>query len=370
MVDAYYANGIYGYDYDSGTVGHPRHTIDQIVNAAANNSTIYITNDFLKEPVNGVLFTAGKDFTYYVDSASSLIRQCYATEIYIANYDEGTVSIYDLVTNQVTATIQVGTHPADVEITQDGSRIYVANSGSNNVSVIDTVTRSVIGTVTLPSSPVGIYLSPSASLPLVVCSDGMVYKISSTEFTVVRQFMTVLGAGGTDTSAFGLFLMIACPGRLLFYNMSLLNPVYYTDITFGSARPICVLQSERDAFAYLTMSDNHLAIIWSDSLELRSYIPLPYLPAGMTPSDDWSKLYIACGGYVTVFDTWTEAVIESIPVNVGGTANGIVYDPTRLKVYLTYVGSPNVFALDLTTKEVTQIEGFTSPRSIGRFIKM
>jgi DNA-binding beta-propeller fold protein YncE len=45
------------------------------------------------------------------------------------------VSVIDLGTNAVTATIPVGSSPSDVAVS--ATRAYVANSGANTVSVID-----------------------------------------------------------------------------------------------------------------------------------------------------------------------------------------------------------------------------------------
>ena len=77
------------------------------------------------------------------------------TKVYVANCSasgNGTVSIIDTTTNKVTSTVKVGSWPAGVVISPDGTRIYVANSGDviNNgffedgtVSIIDTTTNNV-----------------------------------------------------------------------------------------------------------------------------------------------------------------------------------------------------------------------------------
>jgi YVTN family beta-propeller protein len=59
-----------------------------------------------------------------------------------ANAGSNDVSVIDIATNTVTATIPVGTNPLGVAVTPDGSKVYVANFGDDNVSVINTATKT------------------------------------------------------------------------------------------------------------------------------------------------------------------------------------------------------------------------------------
>jgi YVTN family beta-propeller protein len=78
------------------------------------------------------------------------------SKVYVANYEDNTVSVIDTATNIVNATIPVGTEPFGVAVTPDGSKVYVANQVSNNVSVIATATNVLIG------SPIGVGTGPTA----------------------------------------------------------------------------------------------------------------------------------------------------------------------------------------------------------------
>ena len=68
-----------------------------------------------------------------------------AQTAYITNSGDSTVSVINVATNTVTATITVGTYPDGVSVSPDGSKVYVANDGDNTVSVINTATNTVIG---------------------------------------------------------------------------------------------------------------------------------------------------------------------------------------------------------------------------------
>ena len=56
---------------------------------------------------------------------------------YVTNLNSNSVSVIDLASNTVTATVTVGSGPFGVAITPNGAFAYVANTGSNSVSVID-----------------------------------------------------------------------------------------------------------------------------------------------------------------------------------------------------------------------------------------
>ena len=68
---------------------------------------------------------------------------------YVTNQFSNTVSVIDVATETVVATINVGVEPAGIAITPDGKKVYVANHQSRSVSVINTATNSVTTTIVL-----------------------------------------------------------------------------------------------------------------------------------------------------------------------------------------------------------------------------
>ena len=61
------------------------------------------------------------------------------SRIWVANNGTDNVSVIDVATGAVTATVSVGTDPVGVAF--DGTKIYVTNSGDNTVTVIDAATQ-------------------------------------------------------------------------------------------------------------------------------------------------------------------------------------------------------------------------------------
>jgi YVTN family beta-propeller protein len=73
-----------------------------------------------------------------------------------------TVSVINMTTNTVVATIAVGKSPRKVALTLDGTRAYVTNWGSDNISVLDTATNTVVATVPVGRYPIGVAITSTS----------------------------------------------------------------------------------------------------------------------------------------------------------------------------------------------------------------
>jgi YVTN family beta-propeller protein len=83
----------------------------------------------------------------------------------VADQNSNNVSVIDISTNTVVATVPVGNTPERVAITPNGERVYVTNVVFNDVSVIDTTTNTVVATVPVGSEPIGVAISPNRGEP-------------------------------------------------------------------------------------------------------------------------------------------------------------------------------------------------------------
>jgi YVTN family beta-propeller protein len=111
--------------------------------------------------------------------------------LYVTNSGSGTVSKISAASNTVAAHITVGPNPDGLDISPDGSRLFVANSGSNTVSVIDTGNDSVLrvlatsgggvsGMDVSAQSATRVYVSPALGpLQLLNAADGAVIGSAS-----------------------------------------------------------------------------------------------------------------------------------------------------------------------------------------------
>ena len=101
-------------------------------------------------------------------SASFAVECVPSTDfVYVVNRDSKDVSVIDLVTNTVTATVGVGNGPIGVAITPDGAFAYVTNTSSDDVSVIRLSDNAVIATVAVGDGPIGIAITPDGAFAYV-----------------------------------------------------------------------------------------------------------------------------------------------------------------------------------------------------------
>lgn len=83
------------------------------------------------------------------------------------NYLPGRVSVIDLTTNTVTATITVGVNPEQLLLAE--GRLYVTSTEGNALTVINTTTNAVESTIALPDGPKNILRDGNGNI-WVLCS--------------------------------------------------------------------------------------------------------------------------------------------------------------------------------------------------------
>jgi YVTN family beta-propeller protein len=113
---------------------------------------------------------------------------------YVANQGSGTVSVIDTAINppQVVATVPVGTNPAGVAVTPDGTHAYVTNFFSNNVSVIDSANNTVAATVDVGDRPNQAAVTPDGKYVYVTNSNSNnVSVITTASMTAVDPPISV-----------------------------------------------------------------------------------------------------------------------------------------------------------------------------------
>jgi YVTN family beta-propeller protein len=109
--------------------------------------------------------------------------------VYVSNWGDMTISVVDVsgATPTVAQTVQVGTHPTALLLNPVNNELYVANADSDTISVLDTTTNQVVRTIDLtpfPGSRFG--AGPSA---LAISSDGRTLYVANdfdNDIAVVR----------------------------------------------------------------------------------------------------------------------------------------------------------------------------------------
>jgi YVTN family beta-propeller protein len=109
------------------------------------------------------------------------------TEIWVPQMDmNGKVLVYDATTYALKNTITVGMMPAELTFSSDGTKAYVANGDDDNVSVINVTTKAVIATVTVGNNPVGAWTGTNGQM-FVDNEDGQSISIIKVADNTIAQ---------------------------------------------------------------------------------------------------------------------------------------------------------------------------------------
>lgn len=106
--------------------------------------------------------------------------------LYVADFVEDEVRVYNLSSLQLNATIAVGEEPNGLAFDPLTGRLFVTNAFSDNVSVVDTATDAVVGSLGGIVGPDGLAVAPSAGLLFVsVPADDQVDVLNATSLSWV-----------------------------------------------------------------------------------------------------------------------------------------------------------------------------------------
>lgn len=82
------------------------------------------------------------------------------SKVYISTGRGGTVAIFDTKTNKFVGTVDVGSRPWGMALSEDGKQLWTANGPpGNDVSVVDLATNQVVKKISVGKAPWGVALS-------------------------------------------------------------------------------------------------------------------------------------------------------------------------------------------------------------------
>jgi uncharacterized repeat protein (TIGR02543 family) len=108
-------------------------------------------------------------------------------DIWIANYNLGTVSQFDGTTGDLIDTFDVGNQPAGVVVDGNGN-VWVTNSGSNDVTLLDGATGAVIGTYDVGTQPIGIVIDDNGNIWVANYVSNDVTELDGTTGAVIGTY--------------------------------------------------------------------------------------------------------------------------------------------------------------------------------------
>jgi YVTN family beta-propeller protein len=237
---------------------------------------------------------------------------------FVTNFNDGTVSVIDINTLAVVATVAVGPSPRRIIADAATHRVYIANATTpGTVTVLNGATNAIVATIPVGNDPRGlgsnffigqVYVNNNAS--------NTVSAINTTTNSVVATIM-VGTAPSSPTSN------------------DILKKLYVTSIT-----------------------DNAVSVIDEQTLTLIKTVPVGHVPIGSTIDARHGKVYVNNSGdkTVSVIDSATDSVIATVPVGAGGTsatANAVTVSAVYHRAYLANAVDGTLTIIDTDTDTVT-----------------
>ncbi len=284
---------------------------------------------------------------------------------YIANNNGASVSVIDLVSNTVTATIPVGSGPAGAAVHPDGTRVYVANSLSNTLSVIDVFTQTVMATIPVSSTPFGVAVSPDGTRVYVTqYNGGMLSVINTATNTLVQNI---------PTTSHGYLIALNPAGTKAFITgdskVRIVDLVNVTSQDFTTGYPGIGVAVSPDGTQYtVVMNADHRAITYDSATNaVVRQDNLAGQPLGVAYNPSTGRVYYTTGNSLMAFSTLVGDV--GVATAVGTIPYGVAVSLDGARIYTANPGSNNVSVLDATNyATIATIPVGSYPQSPGFFI--
>lgn len=239
-----------------------------------------------------------------------------ASLLYVVNVG-GTVSVVSAATNSVNATIQLLSGAAALVLV--GDTLYVANAIQNSVAVVDTTTNVVINNITVGDGPADI-VSDGSKVYTVNADDGTITVISGGVVTATWTVSLGISAAAYD-GADSLYVINFRTDRV-----EIVSTVDGSSPTFVSVgdTPAGIAYDGASRMYVTNNRDDTVSVIDISTDTVVATIAVGQEPGGVG-FDNAGLVYVSnsLDGTVSVIDPSTDTVTDTI--SVGTTPAGIAY---------------------------------------------
>lgn len=297
-----------------------------------------------------------------------------------------TVSVIDLCTNTVVATISDASfaEPYTVTINADGTKAYITNSNSTTITIIDIATNTVTGTIGGFDGPSGMVITPDGLTAYVNNYGGPSGVGSGNGTTVNIVNLTTNTIVGTITVGLAPAALAITPNGAFVYSINYVdgNPgtgtisiIQTSSNTVigtipGFSGPFGIAITPDGAFAYVTNfgSNNFspvgttVSVVDLSKNAVSKVIKLGTQPSGVAITPDgrfvyvsnYNTLYLGPNftnltpgeGTVNVIDICTNKVLCPVLI-VGESPANIAITPNGCRAYVTNYSGNNVSVINI-----------------------
>ena len=298
---------------------------------------------------------------------------------YIGNALDGTVSVIDLATNAVTATIPTGATPSGSAVSQSRSLVYVTNYDARTISVISVGTQSVVATIPVTAKPFGIAIDPAGTEAVATLNDGTVALIDA----LLQKVVATIPVGASALNGIAL----DASGRLAYVadfpaQMVRVVDLQTRQVVGGIAvpgGPFAIAMHPNGSILYVTTQFSSpgatagVAIIDVGMRSVVKAIPTDGAALGIAVNGAGTQVFVAVTNFVAntsslvVIDAATNTVVTTAPLLAGAFTVG--FHPDGSRAYVTNNRTNAVVALDTSAVSALASIGVgRSPGTVGDFI--
>jgi YVTN family beta-propeller protein len=258
-------------------------------------------------------------------------------EIWGVSTDGGIVWVLDAKTDRVVTRISVGASPLALDFSPDGRRAYVTASGADSLVAIDCASRQILGRVRTGKRPLMARVTPDGKTVAVVNRDDATLQIFDASTLTLRATISVAAA----------------PENFVI----LQNPDGETAFVAANGTPN---KTAGDVADGASSSSGEISVVDLRSNTLLTNLPLPGKPAGLFLKPDGGELYITVpdAHELAIVNTWTHELVEAKVI--GSTPGRAMFDESALLLYVIDSAANGVVPVDV------QYRTTSTPISVGQ----
>ncbi len=223
-------------------------------------------------------------------SPGAIAVNVYTNRVYVANFRDSTVSVINGVTQEVMKTIPVGLNPAGIAVDPERNRIYVANNASNTLSIIDGVRNRVTAEIEVGKKPWSVVFSEARNQVLVANrGSGTLTVLDSISDTVRRELPVRAGPTAIVVTRDGKIMYVASAGT---NTVTIIDPGKVTTLPVGQTPTTLALDEEAGMLYVGSRDDRTISVVDTAIRKIVRSVDLGDVPGAlMVPAAGGGRLY-------------------------------------------------------------------------------
>ena len=285
---------------------------------------------------------------------------------YVGNFKDNTISVIDLESKRVMATIPIPPGPHGIAITPDNRWVYVASDSTSTVSVIDAATDKLVENIEVGKNPHGVAVSPDGKYVLVA-----VYDTDSIAFidTATRKVIGSVPVGKPHNIAIHpngkvAYVGSQVPGKFSLAIVDLVARTITGNVALGKT-PRGLEFDRKGRLLYMTQAGTDSVLVMDPANNKTvAEIPVGVSPhyANFTPEGKRGIAAVQGPNLLAIFNPQTNVVEKSI--KVGSRPHWVAGGPDGKTALTTNEDSNDVSVIGLENGTVTNISVGNAPRKI------